>query len=173
MKNFLHNYLFSPYFIRVFDNILFPLLEQLFKTIVLNIGRFQEKRETTIYGLTLGLGFGSIFMPFQLILVYSQLEITNLILIYTILGSFGWILFHGATGTIIGYGISKGRLLKYFIFAILLHIPLTVVSYISSQENYDLIQLITVPYGLIIYWYATTKIMKRILIQTRRRKRST
>ena len=48
--------------------ILFAFLEQLFKTIVLNIGRLQYKKETTIYGLTLGLGFGSSFTPFLVII---------------------------------------------------------------------------------------------------------
>ena len=47
--------------------ILFPVLEQLSKTIVLNLGRFQEKQETTIYGLSLGLGFGSVFTPAAII----------------------------------------------------------------------------------------------------------
>jgi hypothetical protein len=153
--------------------VLFPILEQLFKTIILNIGRFQGKGETTIYGLSLGLGFGSIFMPFQLILVSFNNEITNLMLFYTILGSFGFILLHGATGTIIGYGVSQRKLKKYFIFALLLHIPFAIISYISVIIDNNLIQLILIPYGLIIYWYATKKIMNLILIQTKRRKRST
>ena len=44
----------------IFFIVLFPLLEQLFKTIFLNIRRLQEKQVTIIYGLTLGLGFGSV-----------------------------------------------------------------------------------------------------------------
>lgn len=153
--------------------VLFPILEQMFKTIILNIGRLQEKRETTIYGLSLGLGFGSIFMPFQIILVYSQFDVTYLILGYTILGSFSWILIHGATGTIIGYGIYEGKLLNYFILAILLTIPLNIFYYISSNADYSYLQPVVLPYALIIYWYATTKIMRKILLQTKRRKRST
>lgn len=164
---------YFTYAVGVLFIVLFPLLEQMFKTIILNIGRLQEKRETTIYGLSLGLGFGSIFMPFQIILVYNQLEVTYLILGYTILGSFSWILIHGATGTIIGYGIYEGKLLYYFIYAILLTIPLNIFYYFSSIYDYNFLQPLVVPYALIIYWYATTRIMKKILVQTKRRKRST
>ncbi len=47
--------------------ILFAFFEQLSKTIVLNIGRLHLKKETTIYGLSLGLGFGSSFTPFLVV----------------------------------------------------------------------------------------------------------
>ena len=153
--------------------VLFPILEQMFKTIILNIGRFQKKRETTIYGLSLGLGFGSIFMPFQIILFYNQPDLTYLNLGYTILGAFSLILIHGATGIIIGYGVYEGKLRNYLVFAIMLTIPLNTFYYILSIYKYDSLQPIIIPYALIIYWYATTKIMRRILIQTKRRKRST
>ena len=47
--------------------ILYAFFEQLFKTIILNIRRLQLKKETVIYGLSLGLGFGSSFTPFLII----------------------------------------------------------------------------------------------------------
>lgn len=139
--------------------ILFPVLEQLFKTIILNIGRLQRKRETTIYGLSLGLGFGSMFIPFTIISSSFLSGYDLLTISLTILGSFGIILLHGATGVCIGYGIYTGELLKYFIFAVLFYLPVTVFY----NVGYLLFGL--VPYGLIVYWYTTTKIMPKILKQ--------
>lgn len=152
--------------------ILFPALEQLFKTVILNIGRLHEKRETTIYGLSLGLGFGSIFTPFSMITANFQTGDDLYLIALTILGSFGTILIHGATGTCIGYGIYSSKLSKYLTFAIILHLPVTGLIFLTTYYNLEYLQIGLIPYGLIIYWYVTTKIMSRILEKSQRRKRS-
>jgi hypothetical protein len=152
--------------------ILFPLLEQLFKTIILNIRRLQRKRETTIYGLSLGLGFGSIFTPVSLIATDSQLGDTWFIVVVTVIGTLGLILLHGATGVFIGYGVYDEQLMKYFIFAVLLHIPVTLWFFLTDYYNIGYLQIGVVLYGLLLYWYATKKIMSQILSQSQRRKRS-
>jgi hypothetical protein len=150
--------------------ILFPLMEQLFKTIILNIGRLQEKRETTVYGLSLGLGFGSIFTPYSM--VTSNVQATDAFLfILIILGSIGIILLHGATGVCIGYGIYAGKLSKYFMFAVILEIPITALIFLTTLYEIEYLQIGLTVYGLIIYWYATKKIMTRILSQRRKRSR--
>ena len=151
--------------------ILYPVLEQLFKTMILNIGRLQKKKETVIYGLSLGLGFGSIFTPVSLIAANIQIA-DSIVIASVIVGSIGIILFHGATGTVIGYGVYNGKLLKYFVFAILLHIPVTGWFFLTSFFNIEYLQICLVIYGAIVYWYATKKLMPRILIQSEGRKRS-
>ena len=151
--------------------LLFPLLEQLFKTIVLNIKRLQKHTETTIYGLTLGLGFGSIFIPFSIITANIQTsETTSFILL--IIGSMGIILMHGATGVIIGYGISSAKLPKYLLFAILLHIPIPTTILITTFFQIQYLQFTIVFYGALLYYYTTVKIMPRIKTTTERRKRT-
>jgi hypothetical protein len=150
--------------------ILFPVLEQLSKTIVLNLGRFQEKQETTIYGLSLGLGFGSVFTPAAIIMGNYQ-EI-NVAFIAAIVGSFGIILFHAATGVIIGYGVYSHKLSTYLTFAILLQIPITTVIGVTNLFSISYLQISLVVYGIIVYWYATKKIMPRILEESQRRKRT-
>ena len=151
--------------------VLFPLLEQLFNTILLNIKRLQEHTETTIYGLTLGLGFGSIFIPFSIITANIQTsETTSFILL--IIGSMGIILMHGATGVIIGYGISAAKLPKYLLFAILLHIPIPTTILITTIFQIQYLQFTIVFYGALLYYYTTVKIMPRIKTTTERRKRT-
>ena len=150
--------------------VLFPVLEQLSKTIVLNLGRFQEKQETTIYGLSLGLGFGSVFTPAAIIM--GNFQEINVAFIAAIVGSFGIILFHAATGAIIGYGVYSHKLSTYLTLAILLQIPITTVIGVTNLFSISYLQISLVVYGIIVYWYATKKIMPRILQESQRRKRT-
>jgi len=136
--------------------ILFPVLEHLLKTIILNMKRFQNKKETPLYGLSLGLGFGSVFTPYYIIITSLHYDNTNMLYL-ALVASIGIIILHGATGTLIGYGVYSSKLPKYFIIAVLLYIPVP----LTSAIKYSPIALI--PYALIIYWYATVKIMPDIL----------
>ncbi|MEF8879602.1 MAG: protease PrsW [Candidatus Thermoplasmatota archaeon] len=136
--------------------LLFPLFEQMFKTVILNLPRFQEKRSTTIYGLSLGLGFGSVFTPYYIIVSSSRLNSSVETLSFAFFISVGLILLHGATGTLIGYGVYRSELFKYFILSIVLYIPAPILSLFPYTP------LIIVPYGLVIYWYVTTKILPKI-----------
>jgi hypothetical protein len=149
---------------------LFPILEQLFKTIILNLGRFQEKQETTIYGLCLGLGFGSVFTPASIIM--GNYQTADIAFLSALIGSFGLILFHAASGTIIGYGIYAGKLTKYLTMAIIIQLPITVVIFLTSLFQVGYVQISLVIYGIVVYWYATKRIMPRILAETQRRKRT-
>ena len=142
--------------------ILFPILEQLFKTIILNIGRFHGNKETPIYGLSLGLGFGSIFIPSSIILLNVQGSYDNYILSYALLGAIGIILIHAATGICIGYGVYSYSLTKYLLFAIFLYVPVTGLTYLSAFIEKYYLQLLILPYGLFLYWYFTTKVMVKI-----------
>ena len=152
--------------------VLFPILEQLFKTMTLNIGRLQGKREATIYGLSMGLGFGSIFTPFSMITYNLQMGDNSYAIVLAVIGSFGIILMHAATGICLGYGVFSRKLSQYFILAIILHLPITGLSYVTALYRIEYLQVGLVVYGLIIYWYATKKIMPQILSQSKRRKRS-
>jgi hypothetical protein len=150
--------------------ILFPVLEQFFKTIVLNIGRFQEKQQTTIYGLCLGLGFGSVFTPTAIIM--GGFQQIDLAFIAAIIGSWGIILFHGATGVIIGYGVYVHKLKTYLTMAILLGFVITTTIVVTNLFKVSYLQIGLVFYGIVVYWYATKKIMPRILEESQRRKRT-
>ncbi len=155
--------------------ILFAFFEQLIKTIILNIGRFQRKKETTIYGLTLGLGFGASFTPF-LILAGSIAEEPTLSLYGLILvGTIGFTLFHASTAAYIGYGIYIGRLTKYLITAIILQLPFNLFFDLSRYTKDPLFvysQFALLIYGLICYVYIIKYVMPNILKNKKQRKRS-
>jgi hypothetical protein len=150
--------------------ILFPVFEQFFKTIVLNIRRFQEKQATTIYGLSLGLGFGAVFTPTAIIM--GNFQEINLSYFAAIIGSFGIILFHAGTGVLIGYGVYIHRLATYLTIAILLQIVITAVIGVTNLLQVGYLQIILVIYGILVFWYATRRVMPRILEESQRRKRT-
>jgi len=159
--------------------ILLSFFNQLFKTIILNIGRFQKKCETPIYGLSLGLGFGSSFTPFMIIAISSLGVSNNNVLLTVGVGSLGIILFHGATGSYIGYGVYLGNLMKHLIIAILLEFPLNfLVGLMVSYAKPELLRiqisltLAIIFYGLIIYWYVVKKVLPNLLLQSKKRKRT-
>ena len=155
--------------------ILFSIFEQLFKTIFLNYKKLQDSKVLIIYGLSLGLGFGSVFTPFLILagssIIGNDLYILSLITI----GSFGIILFHGATGALIGYGIHSGKLIKYLLIAILIEIPFNFIIDIArfyQNEYFILIQFCIIIYGGIVFIYVLRKIMPKILSKSQKRKRS-
>lgn len=136
--------------------VLFPILEQMFKTVILNMRRYQNKKEAVLYGLSLGLGFGSVFTPYYIIVTSLYYDDIN-ILYLALVASIGIIILHGATGVLIGYGVYTSKLVKYFLIATLLYLPVP----LTSSIKYSSIALI--PYGLVVYWYSTMKIMPKIL----------
>jgi hypothetical protein len=142
--------------------ILFPVLEQILKLIVLNIGRFQNQKSTVIYGLSLGLGFGSVFIPISLIL--ANIETESLLLISSILiGSIGMILLHAGTGIMLGYGVYNGKILKYYFLSLIVHIPFTSWFFLTEMFKIVEAQILLIFYGLVVYLFSITKVMKKII----------
>jgi hypothetical protein len=147
----------------------------LLKTIVLNIGRLQYKKETIIYGLSLGLGFGSSFTPFLIIAgsLSGQSDLAFLSLVT--LGSLGFILFHAASSAYIGFGIYYGKLTRYLLIAIIIQVPFNAIAdatrfYLSHFFPY--FQLGLVIYGTIFFAFVVKKLMPQILEEEDRRKRT-
>jgi len=167
---------FDPAPLLIIFLVLFAFFEQLLKTIILNIGRLQQKKETTIYGLSIGLGFGTVFTPFLLIAAAAVTQIDDISIVLITAGSVGIVLFHGATGAYIGYGIYQGKLTKYLFIAILLQLPFNVIIDLTrnslSNRYFAYYQLGLVVFGAIVFFYVVTKIMPQILTQSDKRKRS-
>ena len=159
--------------------IVLSFFDQLFKTIVLNLRRFQTKSETPIYGLSLGLGFGSSFTPFMIIATAAISTNNIYILTFITIGSVGIILFHGATGAYIGFGVFQGKLTRFLIISILLQLPFNLLlGLMISYSNIDTLNIqiifvcLVIVYGLLSFFYVIKKVLPLIIIQIERRKRS-
>ena len=151
--------------------ISFPIIDQLAKTIVLNIGRFQQKKETPIYGMSLGLGFGSSFTPIMLIVASASNIISNdfYVLGTIALGSLGLILFHAGTAIYIGYGIFEKTLTRNLLIAMLLQIPFNFL--VGLMLNYSNIYSVKcqigfsvaiILYGFILFYYVNKNLLPKI-----------
>ncbi len=152
--------------------LLFPLLEQLLKTMVLNLRRFQGKPAVPIYGLSIGLGFGSVFTPVTLIMVTTAEGIELYTFGFVLLGSIGIIFAHAATGIIIGYGVYMEQLWNYFLFALIVHIPVPLLVFLTEYFSQQYIMGIAIVYGGVLFWYALKRVLPRILRDNQPRKRS-
>jgi len=156
--------------------VIFAFFEQLLKTIVLNLGRLQLKKETTIFGFSIGLGFGTVFTPFLLIAAAAATQIDNRSIILITAGSVGIVLFHGATGAYIGYGIYQGKLMRYLFTAIIIQIPFNVLIDLTrvsiSNQYFALYQVGLIAFGALLFIYVITKIMPQILTKDAKTKKS-
>jgi len=151
--------------------VLYAFLDQLFKTIILNIGRFHLNKETVIYGLSLGLGFGSSFTPF-FIIIESMSDVSNAFYLSLItIASIGFILFHAATGAYIGFGIYSGKLFRFLLIAVLLQIPFNALSdLIFFRSYFPYVQISLLIYGLIFFIYVIIWVVPEIKKDKKRKK---
>ena len=166
--------IYPPFFSIVYI-VLFAFFEQLLKTIILNIGRLQLKKETTIYGLSFGLGFGSSFTPFLVIAMSLSGQSSLWFLSLAVLGSLGFILFHAASGAYIGFGIYSGKMTKMLFIAIFLSIPFNAIADIARfylDPYFRYYQAGLVLYGAIFFVFVVKKVMPQILEQSEIRKRN-
>jgi len=103
--------------------VLFAVMEEGMKLVILNFPRFQRRVDTAFYGLSLGLG---IAMTLTFATVYSSLlDVTNPgileVVVFSLLG-IQLVLLHGSTTTLIGIGVVRGEVKGYFVEALLLHL---------------------------------------------------
>ena len=147
--------------------IIFRFIEIMGKTVILNLRRFQEKHRTVLYGLVLGLGFGSIYPPVSLLLI-NTVSVSTVDIISVLVGALGMLLIQGSTGALIGYGVFKRNVVPPITISIIVHI-------IFQYLLFELVFIWTwtlVIVGVIAYLVVMKKIVFPTLKQSERRKRT-
>jgi len=112
--------------------LVFAILEELVKLVILNFKRFQKRLDTAFYGLVLGLGIGST-MAFGAVWVSMLalgsvgefLSATDYVILIFVAIQF--VVLNGATGALIGMGVARGYPFNYFANAALTHIAVNLV----------------------------------------------
>lgn len=116
------------YFVDSWSNVIvaviFALILELVKLIVLNLKRFHGKSDTIFYGFGLGLGIGCT-MAFGMMFYISTIsdevlgqDISSWLILAVI--AFTYILLHSSTGTTIGEGIARKRPWEFLMQALLI-----------------------------------------------------
>jgi hypothetical protein len=136
--------------------ILFALVEELTKFVILNLKRFLQKLDTTFYGVTLGLGIGStsgfgaaFFALSALKGLVGPLDYVFLILLATQL-----VLLHGATATTIAIGSARGNPWPFLKQAIMVHLAvnLLMVPYYLGETPLGYISF-ALSLGFLAFYY--------------------
>ena len=145
------------------------VVEESFKTIFLNMKRFSLKFDTTFYGLSLSIGIAAAMAFFDnyVSLRWAELVYDPLTLFSLALLSIGIIALHASTGSVIGYGSSKGDVFPSLLQAIVYRslYVLLILPFILIPKYPDFIWLgfafliASVLYALLLYWRAYNLIL--------------
>jgi len=136
--------------------LLFAVIEELVKLVILNYKSFQRKLDTQFYGLTLGLGMGGTLAFGNVFFVMSDLtgKLDALDYLLLILIAVQFSLLHGSTGATIGAGVARGLPFGYFSQATMVHIAFNLVMigyfWIGSGLSYLFLAGAT---GIVAYYY--------------------
>ncbi len=118
--------------------LVFAILEELMKLIILNFPRFQKKVDTAFYGLSMGLGIAATFAFSSVYVSLLGLESPTAVdmVVFSLIGV-QLVLLHGATTAMIGIGVARGEARGYFTQALLLHISygLLMIPYFTSTAD--------------------------------------
>ncbi|MBU3902031.1 MAG: hypothetical protein KKE04_01540 [Candidatus Thermoplasmatota archaeon] len=140
------------------------------KTMVLNMKRFQGKFDTTFYGSSLGLGFGAMY---SFIVVARMFNLSDYISTFLdVIVVVGIILLHASLGTLIGYGCSIKRPIKYFGYATLIHLLLNTIIFTTYLGMpYSFFVVFTIIYGASWFYYVIVYILPKSLPEKMRKQK--
>lgn len=153
--------------------LVFPTIEQLSKLMILNYRAYREKRDAPIYGLAVGLGFGAIFVPISALVMIKGQVLDISFILASLLGGLAIIFLHGVTGSMLGYGVcymDGERRWQYFALSVIATIPVRPILVIPFSIIY-MAAVILLAYAVIIYLYATPKLLVLALPRKERRRK--
>jgi hypothetical protein len=168
----------TPFLILLPMLVIIALFEELFKFIVVNLKQFQQKFETTFYGLSLGLGTSSISMlmtSFILLPVVYDDAAALVAVVLTALYSIGICCLHAGTGSYIGYGSATGYVWNYFFQAMIARVTFAILIIpflLGDDQTLSAISLIAATlFAVLLYTHAYTRILPETLPDKERKKR--
>jgi hypothetical protein len=112
--------------------LIFAIIYEVVKLLVLNLKRFSRKLDTPFYGLTIGLGMGgtvAIGYIWGALTAMRIGDLTPVLLDFVIfmIWAIQLCLLNGSTGAIIGVGVTKGQPFGFLANAILVHLAYNLV----------------------------------------------
>jgi hypothetical protein len=158
------------------------VLEESFKSIFLNMKRFQLKFDTTFYGLSLSVGIAATMAFYDNYLILSaEGFISDPRALFTqVMFSIGIVAIHASTGSIIGFGASRGdvfpsllQAISYRAFYVLLILPFYIIPVFPDIVliGFAFVVISTV-YALYLYWRVYKYILPETLPEDLRKKKA-
>ncbi|MCE5261761.1 MAG: hypothetical protein LLG21_07310 [Euryarchaeota archaeon] len=136
--------------------LLFAVVEELLKLVILNFPRFARRLDTSFYGLSMGLGIGST-MAFGAVLSTIQQSdgLGAMAWVMVVILGVQLVLLHGSCGALVGTGSARGEVWGYFAQAGLLHIGFNLLMAVPLNVDSDLAAWTSVVLAtlLVLYYY--------------------
>jgi hypothetical protein len=152
--------------------LLFAVLEEMIKLVLLNLRRFRGKLDTPFYGLTIGLGiggamgFGAVFQSLP-VLDFGDVPMAVLNSIILVVLTVQFSLLNGATGAIIGVGVARSIPFSYFSQAVLYHLVFNLVMigfYLPLPVPFNYVTLVVATIVAIYsYWQVHFRIFPNLI----------
>ncbi len=163
---------YSRAFVSIFG---IAILHTALKGYSLNRASLREGKDPNIafYGAAFGYIFGAVYVT---ILVSKSLKSgdasTPIEFILLLLLSIGVILFQGSTGVIMGWGVSRGEMLKFFAYVTGAHIFLNSVIFLRAVFLIPspLMVAFVLAYGVFLYAYTYRVVLPASLTKEQRKK---
>lgn len=152
--------------------LLFAVLEELIKLVILNMPRLSRRLDTSFYGLSFGLGIGSTIAFGAVLTTIQQSDGLSAPAWATVfLLGVQMVLLHASAGAMIGVGSARGEVWGYFAQAGLLHIgfnllmaiPLNFDNIFLAWTGVILATLLVVYYYLQVHRYLIPAVVKDAL----------
>lgn len=135
--------------------VLYAVMEELMKLVILNFPRFQRKLDTAFYGLAMGLGMATTYTFASVYVTLLGLDDPGAfeMVAYSLIG-LQFVFLHGATTTMIGIGVVRRDLKAYFSEALLVHLGynLLMIPFFAEVEPWSLMGLGAAS-ALVVYAY--------------------
>lgn len=139
------------------------VFEELFKVIYLNRPGYSKRFDTTFYGLSLGVGAASTLVVGTIVWgtpgAIFTLEGGALLALFSVNES----LINADTGSLIGFGASRGELWTSFLRALgvrAIHFLLLVAFLEAAPEPWSLLALVTaLAFAVIVYHFVYTQLL--------------
>jgi hypothetical protein len=152
--------------------LLFAVLEEMVKLVLLNLRRFRGKLDTPFYGLTIGLGvggamgFGAVFQSLP-VLSFGDAPIALFNAVILVIIAVQFCLLHGSNGAIIGVGVAKSMPFSYFSQAVLYHLAFNMLMigfYLPLSVPFNYLALIAATIVVIYsYWHVHYRVLPDII----------
>ncbi len=139
-------------------------LTELIKMVVMLQKPFRLNFDTPFYGFAIGSGIGATFV-FVNVYYAGLAELAPRTILFILLLSINYTFINASTGTMIGYGSSKGKFWKYLFRAFIAHgilgIMLTFVYAGDSLTGIFSVLIIGVVYNIVLLLFVLNNILKK------------
>ena len=115
----------------------FAIFDVFLRVVLFNSERFSMRMETCFYSTSFSLGYGSMLAAlwFYRSFTHPVAEVNAWVIAAYIAAAFAFAVVYGSTGMLIGFGAYEGAMWRLAVMAVLLHVVLNVLWWMSLASS--------------------------------------